>query len=194
MSCLNLSPSCCRCKLGIGNISGMKNKIHFTWMDISQTYILCCSHWGRNINFRLTYLFLFSEEVCWYKIQVYIWWSHRTCSSLRWHHRDVNCFSSEWLHSFGEGFIHFLDSCCIDMADSFLSLYFTHIHFSAIITWSNIVSITWSNIVRYYVNNYRNWGRVSIRCWIYKRHLKAHPNGRAMGCVFGIFMRKLTVV
>ena len=27
-----------------------------------------------------------------------------------------------------------------------------------------------SNIVRYYVNNYRNWGRISIRCWVHKRH------------------------
>ena len=30
--------------------------------------------------------------------------------------------------------------------------------------------ITESNIVRYYINNYRNWGRISIRCWIHKRH------------------------
>ena len=25
----------------------------------------------------------------------------------------------------------------------------------------------WSNILRYYINNYRNWGRISIRSWIH---------------------------
>ena len=25
-------------------------------------------------------------------------------------------------------------------------------------------------IIRYFINNYRNWGRISIRCCIYKRH------------------------
>ena len=28
--------------------------------------------------------------------------------------------------------------------------------------------ITRSNIVRYYINNYRNWRWISIRCWIHK--------------------------
>ena len=42
--------------------------------------------------------------------------------------------------------------------------------------------ITWSNIVRYYTNNYRNWGRISITCWIHKRHPTPRPYGRAMGC------------
>ena len=32
-----------------------------------------------------------------------------------------------------------------------------------------------SNIVSYYINNYRNWGRISIRCWIHKRHPIPHP-------------------
>ena len=31
------------------------------------------------------------------------------------------------------------------------------------------VVITRSNIVIYYMNGYRNWGWISIRCWIYKR-------------------------
>ena len=31
-------------------------------------------------------------------------------------------------------------------------------------------TITWSKIVRYSINNGGNWGRISIRCWIYKRH------------------------
>ena len=31
--------------------------------------------------------------------------------------------------------------------------------------------ITRSNIVRYYTKDYRNCGRISIRCWIHKRHM-----------------------
>ena len=44
--------------------------------------------------------------------------------------------------------------------------------------------ITRSNIVRYYINNYRNWGRISIRCWIHKSRPIPRPNGRAMGVSF----------
>ena len=47
--------------------------------------------------------------------------------------------------------------------------------------------IAQSNIVRYYINNYRNWGRISVRCWMHKR-----PNGRAMGCFLWIFVRQFT--
>ena len=47
-----------------------------------------------------------------------------------------------------------------------------------------------SNIVRYCINNYRNWGRISTRCWI---HIPC-PNGRAMGCLLWLFMRRLTVL
>ena len=54
--------------------------------------------------------------------------------------------------------------------------------------------ITRSNIVRYYINNYRNWSRMSIRCRIHKRHHITRPNGRAMGCLLWIFMRKLTAL
>ena len=41
------------------------------------------------------------------------------------------------------------------------------------------------NAVQYcqYINNYRSWGRISIRCWIHKRHHIPRPNGRAMGCL-----------
>ena len=51
---------------------------------------------------------------------------------------------------------------------------------------SNVI-ITRSNIVRYYINNYRNWYRISIRCWIHKSHLITRPNERVMGCFFWIF-------
>ena len=43
-----------------------------------------------------------------------------------------------------------------------------------------------SNIVRYYISNYSNWGRISMRCLI-----KNTPhNGRAMVCLLWIFARK----
>ena len=54
--------------------------------------------------------------------------------------------------------------------------------------------ITWSNIARYYINNYRNWSRISIRCWIHKRHPIPRPSGPAMGCLLRIFVRKLTAL
>ena len=46
-----------------------------------------------------------------------------------------------------------------------------------------------SNILRYYINNYGNWGIISIRCWIHKRHSIPHPNGRDMG--WGVFCEYL---
>ena len=49
--------------------------------------------------------------------------------------------------------------------------------------------ITGSNIVRYHMNNYRN--RISIRWWIHKRHPIPRPNGRAMGCLLWIFVKKI---
>ena len=40
-----------------------------------------------------------------------------------------------------------------------------------------------SNIVRYYINNYRNWGRISTRCWIHIWNPIPRPLGRGMGCL-----------
>ena len=54
--------------------------------------------------------------------------------------------------------------------------------------------IAQSNIVRYYINNYRNWGRISVRCWMHKRHPIPCPNGRAMGCFLWIFVRQFTAL
>ena len=64
----------------------------------------------------------------------------------------------------------------------------------SILSQSTVVCcfIMWSNIVRYFMNDYRNWGRISIRCWIHKRHTIPLPNGRAMGCLLWLFVRKLT--
>ena len=43
---------------------------------------------------------------------------------------------------------------------------------SSVCTWEKKIQlgavITWSNIVRYYIHNYTNWDRISIRCWITK--------------------------
>ena len=66
-----------------------------------------------------------------------------------------------------------------------------HFRFSEI-QWSAV--ITRSNIVRYYINNYNNWERISLRYWIYKRHPIPHPNGWAMGHLSRIFVRKMTWV
>ena len=51
-----------------------------------------------------------------------------------------------------------------------------------------------SKIIRYCINDCRNWGRISIRCWIHKRHPISRPNGRAMGCLLWIFLRTLTAL
>ena len=51
--------------------------------------------------------------------------------------------------------------------------------------------IKWSNIVRYYIYNNRDWGTISIRCWIHKRHSIPRPNGRAMGSLLWRFVKKL---
>ena len=51
-----------------------------------------------------------------------------------------------------------------------------------------------SNIVRYYMNNYRNWDRISTRCGFHIRHPISRANGRAMGCLLWIFVRKLTAL
>ena len=45
---------------------------------------------------------------------------------------------------------------------------------------------------RRYVNNHRNWGKISIKCCSPKRHPIARPNGRTMGCLLWMFVRKLT--
>ena len=45
-----------------------------------------------------------------------------------------------------------------------------------------------SNIVKYYINNYINWGRISIICWIHKRRTIPRPNRRAMECLLRMFL------
>ena len=56
----------------------------------------------------------------------------------------------------------------------------------------SIAVIIWSNTVRYFTNNYRNWGRISIRCWMHKRHTILHPNRWAMRGLLWIFVRIFT--
>ena len=54
--------------------------------------------------------------------------------------------------------------------------------------------ITRSNISTYCIYHCRNWGRISIRGWTNKRHPIPRPNGRAMGCLSWIFLKKLTAL
>ena len=51
-----------------------------------------------------------------------------------------------------------------------------------------------SNIVRYCINDFWDSGRISLRCWIHKRHSIPCLNGWAMGCLLWIFLRKLTML
>ena len=58
------------------------------------------------------------------------------------------------------------------------------------VLWSHIQSsavIPRSKIVRYHINNYMNWGRISIRSWIHKRH----PIPRPLWGVFCDFCEKI---
>ena len=86
-------------------------------------------------------------------------------------------------------------SWSIDSTNESLSLFIrTILHCNK----SNVV-ITRSNIVRHYVNDYRDWGRISVRCRIHKRHpiptpTPHRPNGRAMSCLLWIFVRKLVAL
>ena len=59
----------------------------------------------------------------------------------------------------------------------------------ALLIWSCAI-ITQSKIVRHCINNCRNWGKISIRCWIHKKNPIPRPKGRAMGCLLWIFVRK----
>ena len=52
--------------------------------------------------------------------------------------------------------------------------------------------ITRSTIVRYCINDCRNSGRISIRCWIHRRHPIPCPIEQAMGCLLWLFLRKLS--
>ena len=54
--------------------------------------------------------------------------------------------------------------------------------------------ITRSHIKRYYMNDYRNCCRISIRYWIHKRHPIPRPNWRAMGCLLWIFVGKVLFI
>ena len=54
--------------------------------------------------------------------------------------------------------------------------------------------ITRSDIVRLYIDSYRDWGRISIKCWMHKRHPWPRSNGWAMGYLLWIFVRKLSAL
>ena len=48
-------------------------------------------------------------------------------------------------------------------------------HNSHVYEYTVDIVITRYNIVRYYMNNYKNWGRKSIRCWIHKKTSHTSP-------------------
>ena len=52
--------------------------------------------------------------------------------------------------------------------------------------------MTRCNIVRYYINDYRDWCRKSVRCWIHNRHPKLRPNRWAVGCFCEYLWQNLT--
>ena len=55
-------------------------------------------------------------------------------------------------------------------------------------------AITRLNVVSYCINNGRNNGRIPIRRLTHKRHHIPGLNGRAMGCLLWIFVRKLAAL
>ena len=67
-------------------------------------------------------------------------------------------------------------------------------------TWKHItveynhICINIYNTVQFCVNDRRNSGRISIRCWIHKRHPISRPNRRAMGCLWWTFLGILTAL
>ena len=69
-----------------------------------------------------------------------------------------------------------------------------HVMFAKQLLIQSNAVITRPNIVRYWINDCRNSGRISIRCWIRKRHHIPRPNGRDMVCILWIFLRKLTAL
>ena len=63
---------------------------------------------------------------------------------------------------FSEQIIHFFNDNVSRSFIVFRGAMFSDVQLSGVITRSNIV--------RYYKNDYRNWCKISIRYWIYKRH------------------------
>ena len=78
--------------------------------------------------------------------------------------------------------INWLLSSCIHLRNINIYLPFISFHLqpSAVIKRSNIV--------RYCINGCRNSGRISLRCWIHKKHRIPRPNGRAMRFLLWFFL------
>ena len=60
--------------------------------------------------------------------------------------------------------------------------------------WRTGSNLEHCNITWYYINHFRNWGRISIRSWTHKRHPIPRPNGRGMGCLLWKFWRKFIIL
>ena len=112
------------------------------------------------------------------KMSVRIIWKHVWSYIYMGSNFDAVCFVIIFLYK-----SHCNNECC-----NFISAYSiqSQIQLSAVIMRSNVV--------RYYIDNYRDWGRIPIRYWIHKWHPIPRPNGRAMWCLSWIFVRKLTAL
>ena len=138
----------------------------FTVLDINDSYISLI------IFFFLSFLIKRLSKQSW------CWW-FETPSYPLWRH--CNEFATH--HSISRGFL-LIKVTCRDVPRKCI-FYQGYIPCTCSLSKGNILSsavITLSNIVRYYPNIYRNWGRISIRCWIHKKTIP-HLNGRAMGCL-----------
>ena len=108
-----------------------------------------------------------------------------------WQYLDDNCNWTQWTNEID------LYTLCINIETSGLIIMFYWFwiimsHTICIATillmnsthWKSIIQsstvITLSNIVRSCINNCRNWGRISIRCWIHNRHPVHCPNMQTM--------------
>ena len=108
-----------------------------------------------------------------------------------------------WYHEYWSTLVQVI-ACCLQTASHYLNQCWLRIRevlwYSLGVIWWETHKIQWSavitrsNIVSYYIKDYRNWRRISNRCWINKRHPTPRPNGRAMGCLLWIFVRKLTTL
>ena len=65
-----------------------------------------------------------------------------------------------------------IKSCVYDNCSTIISLIIiAQFTFSWSYTTESNAVITRSTIVRYYIDNYRNWARISTRCWSTRDHL-----------------------
>ena len=102
------------------------------------------------------------------------------------------CLALNMLYSYINNWRDLLRYCNIDnyLVTKFFSIIINRSSYLTLLVIQSIAVIIQSIIVRYCINNHRNWGRVSIRCWVHKRHPIPRPNSRAMGSCFYYLLEK----